>query len=207
MEARETRHGIVAVVGDGNAKPGTPKYTLAEDIGEELVSAGFRVLTGGLGGVMEAASKGAKRSGRYITGDVVALVPALDRDSANQHADIVLPTGMGHMRNCLVAYADALIAVGGGAGTLSEIAQAWLANRLVVAMRIDGWSGKLSDRPLDDRVRFTNLREDMVFGANQPREAALLVRELLPRYRAGNELAAEDLRPLRRRTNISQDLR
>lgn len=74
------RRAIVAVIGGAGVQPGSPTYVLAEEIGERLVSAGFRVLTGGLGGVMEAASRGAHRSTSYREGDVIGVLPGRDPD-------------------------------------------------------------------------------------------------------------------------------
>jgi uncharacterized protein (TIGR00725 family) len=178
------RAAIVAVVGDGTAAEGTPPFALAERVGEALVDAGFRVLTGGLGGVMEAASRGAARSGAHGPGSVIALLPGHDPEDANVHVDVAIATGLGHGRNPVVAHADAVVAVGGGAGTLSEIAFAWIHRRLVVAFRVPGWSGRLAGTRLDDRIRFASIPDDQVFGVDAPEEAVELLRSKLPLYRA-----------------------
>ena len=110
----------------------------AEDVGARLADAGFAIVTGGLGGVMEAASRGAK-SRRGIT---VGVLPGTDAGEANGWVDLALPTGLGELRNGLVVRcADAVIAVGGEFGTLSEIALALKAGKLVVGVgtwQIDG---------------------------------------------------------------------
>jgi uncharacterized protein (TIGR00725 family) len=86
---------------------------------------------GGLGGVMEAACRGAKDAG----GTTVGILPGTDREAANRFVDIAIPTGLGEARNALVVRAaDALIAVGGGYGTLSEIALALKAGKRVVGL-------------------------------------------------------------------------
>ena len=109
----------VAVVGPGDATPEEAK--LAERVGAELARRGAIVVCGGRGGVMEAVCRGAKSAG----GTTVGILPGQDRAEANQYVDLALPTGLGELRNGLVVRAaDALIAVAGGYGTLSEIALA-----------------------------------------------------------------------------------
>ncbi|MBM3853942.1 MAG: acyl-CoA synthetase, partial [Verrucomicrobia bacterium] len=94
-------------------------------MGRLLVDHGCRVVTGGLGGIMAAAMEGARQSTKYREGDTIAVLPGHDPAEAAESADIVLATGMSLGRNIVVANADGLIAIGGGAGTLSEIALAW----------------------------------------------------------------------------------
>ena len=119
----------VAVVGPGDASPA--ELAVSEELGAALASAGAVVVCGGLGGVMEAACRGAK-SRRGLT---LGLLPGLDRSAANGWVDVAIPTGMGELRNGLVVRAaDAVVAVGGGAGTLSEIAFALKAGRPVIGI-------------------------------------------------------------------------
>lgn len=178
------RAPLVAVVGDGTAAEGSEPWRLAESLGERLVDAGYRVLTGGLGGVMEAASRGARRSASHAPGAVLALLPGHEPADANPHVDVAIATGLGHLRNALVAHADAVVAVGGGAGTLSEIALAWMHGRLVLAFRTGGWSGRLADRPVDERIRFPSIADDQVFGFSGAEEAVLILGRRLPEYAA-----------------------
>lgn len=103
----------------------------AEAVGAELARAGAVVVTGGRGGVMEAACRGAKGAG----GTTVGILPGADRAEANAWVDVALATGLGEARNVLVARAaDALVAVGGGYGTLSELALALKAGKTVVGL-------------------------------------------------------------------------
>jgi uncharacterized protein (TIGR00725 family) len=89
------------------------------------------LVCGGLGGVMEAACKGAKESG----GTTVGILPGLDRADANPYVEVAVATGLGEARNALVVRAaDALIAIGGGYGTLSEVALALRAGKRVVGL-------------------------------------------------------------------------
>ncbi|HEY6100681.1 MAG TPA: TIGR00725 family protein [Anaeromyxobacter sp.] len=175
---------IIAVIGDGTVPEGTPPYQLAERLGEALVDAGFRVLTGGRDGVMEAASRGAARSRAHGPGSVIALLPGHDPADANPWVDVPLATGLGHARNPIVAHASAIVAIGGGAGTLSEMAFAWMYRRLVVAFRVPGWSGRLAGTRIDDRVRFRSIPDDQVFGVDTPEEAVEILRLRLVSYEA-----------------------
>jgi uncharacterized protein (TIGR00725 family) len=96
------------------------------------------LVCGGLGGVMEAACRGAKDGG----GTTVGILPGTDRGEANEFVDVAIPTGLGEARNALVVRAaDALIAVGGGYGTLSEIALALKAGKRVVGLGSWGIEG------------------------------------------------------------------
>jgi uncharacterized protein (TIGR00725 family) len=126
----------VAVVGAGRAS--AEQEQLAEEVGRELAQAGALVVCGGLGGVMEAACRGAKDGG----GSTLGILPGLDRSAANPFVDVAVPTGLGEARNALVVRAaDALVAVGGEYGTLSEIALALKTGKPVTTLgswEIDG---------------------------------------------------------------------
>lgn len=122
----------VAVVGAGRAGPDTAAR--AETVGRLLAEAGAVVVCGGLGGVMAAACRGAKSAG----GTTVGLLPGTDRADANEWVDVAVPTGLGEARNLLVVRAaDAVVAVGGEFGTLSEIAFALKLGTPVVGL--DTW--------------------------------------------------------------------
>ena len=181
--ATENRRPLIAVIGDGGVAAGTSPYLLAERLGERLVDNGFRVLTGGLGGIMAAACEGARRSVSYRNGDTIGLLPGHDAWAAGGAVDISIPTGLDTARNTIVAHADAVIAVGGGAGTLSEAAAAWIFNRLVIAFKIEGWSGRLADTRIDGRNRYDAVPDDRVYGVETPEEAVALLGRLLPLYR------------------------
>ena len=107
---------------------------IAFQVGEGLAHAGATVICGGLDGVMEAASHGAASAG----GTVVGLLPGMQRDAGNPYLSVAIATGLGELRNGLVVRsADAVIAVDGGYGTLSEIAFALKSGTPVVG--IDTW--------------------------------------------------------------------
>ncbi len=119
----------VAVVGPGDAS--AKQEATAEEVGEALAARGAVVVTGGLGGVMAAASRGARQAG----GMTMGLLPGDDRSEANPWVSVAVPTGLGELRNGLVVRAaDVLVAVGGGLGTLSEIALALRLGRRVVGV-------------------------------------------------------------------------
>ncbi|MFQ6015367.1 MAG: TIGR00725 family protein [Anaerolineae bacterium] len=119
LERGDRRKLIVAVIGDGQCPPETSR--MAEAVGRELARRGAIVICGGLGGVMEAACRGAKGAG----GTTIGVLPGSSRHEANPYVDIPIVTGMDQARNVIVVRsAQAVIAVRGGFGTLSEIAHA-----------------------------------------------------------------------------------
>jgi uncharacterized protein (TIGR00725 family) len=154
-------------VGPGRAEPRLTEDAAA--VGRELGERGAVVVCGGLGGVMEAACRGAKAAGAATVG----ILPGLDRRDANPFVDVALPTGLGEARNALVARsADAVIAVGGEFGTLSEIALALKGGTPVVGLGT--WELAKGGEPVDAIAR-----------AESPREAAERALELAERAAAG----------------------
>ena len=133
---RAERRRTVAVIGPGDCTDPELLHA-ARDVGAGLADAGFVVVTGGLGGVMAAAGDGAGERG----GTVIGVLPGTDPGTANDAVTVALPTGLGQARNVVVASADAVVAVGGSWGTLSEIALARRMGRTVVVLhgwRVDG---------------------------------------------------------------------
>jgi len=120
---------IIAVIGGGSCS--AEETALAEDVGRRLADQGAIVVCGGLTGVMEAVAKGAKANG----GITVGILPGADPAAANAYIDVPLATRMGEMRNALVVQvAQALIAIGGGTGTLSEVALALRIGKPIVGL-------------------------------------------------------------------------
>ncbi|HEV2749916.1 MAG TPA: TIGR00725 family protein [Gemmatimonadales bacterium] len=120
---------LVAVVGGSSCTAQEAEWATA--VGRLLALGGAVLLCGGLGGVMEAAARGAKAAG----GLTIGILPGNDAADANASIDVALATGMGEMRNALIARAaQAMIAIGGGWGTLSEIALARRTNTPVVGL-------------------------------------------------------------------------
>jgi uncharacterized protein (TIGR00725 family) len=129
MEGRMVK-GQIGVIGGAVCSPEI--YEIACDVGREIATNGFALVCGGLGGVMEAACQGAKKAG----GITIGLLPTSDKKDANPYCDLVIPTGLGHARNVLVVHAsDAIIAVDGEAGTLSEIAIALKIGKPIVGIK------------------------------------------------------------------------
>ena len=137
---------LIAVVGGGAT--GVEEESLAEEVGRLLAERGAIVVTGGLGGVMAAACRGAKEAGRLTIG----LLPGADPATANEWVDVAIAPGMGEGRNVLVARAAAaVIAIGGEFGTLSEIALALKLGRPVIG--IETWEMTRSGLSLDPILR------------------------------------------------------
>ena len=149
-EAITGHRPLIAVAGSTSASTGAE--ALARALGEALVSAGYRIACGGLGGVMAATARGARRSEAWTGNEVMGLLPGWDVDEGNAWIDIPLRTGLGRYRNMLLASAcDALVAVEGGAGTLSEMALAWQEDRPLLVLGSAGTSGRIAGAALDHR--------------------------------------------------------
>jgi uncharacterized protein (TIGR00725 family) len=119
----------VGVIGGGECTDST--YKTAQSLGFEIGKRDWILVCGGLGGVMEAAAKGCAEAGGMSLG----ILPGSKRDSANPYIRIALPTGLGEGRNLLVVRtSDVLVSIGGGYGTLSEIALALKAGKPVIGL-------------------------------------------------------------------------
>ena len=152
----------VAVVGPGKCTE--EEATLALDVGKALALAGVAVLTGGLGGVMEAASRGAFEAG----GMTIGFLPGLNSTDANRFVSVPIATGIGELRNFLIVRAaDAIIAIGGEWGTLSEIAMAMKLGKPVVGLGT--WE-----------LKSTNPATQPILRAESPDEAVKLALASLP---------------------------
>lgn len=118
---------MISVCGPNDASPN--ENAVAYQIGRLIAESGHTLVCGGRGGVMESAAAGAKS----VDGVTIGILPDYDARIANQHIDYPIPTGLGHARNAIVvASGDAIIAVGGGFGTLSEIGLALKMGKRVV---------------------------------------------------------------------------
>ena len=179
----------IAVIGDRHCSSEELNAIMAYELGKSLVDNGYRVLTGGMGGkeiddgVMEFAMKGARSSEKYTDGDTIAIIPGFSPEQASQYADIIIPTGLDIYRNCITANADAVIAIGGGAGTLCEMAFAWSLGRLIIAFsNVNGWSHQLADKPIDNRKRYKDLPYDRVYSVDSVPKAIELLNNKINIY-------------------------
>ena len=128
----------------GASQPEPPLLPIAEALGRYLAEAGAIVVCGGGTGLMTAVCRGAREAG----GQTVGLLPGSERDTGNPYLSVALPTALGEGRNVLLVRAsDALVAVGGGFGTLSEIALALRIGVPVVGLAT--WGLTLSEQPVD----------------------------------------------------------
>ena len=155
----------------GNDDDGcTPELEkLAYDIGAQIAKSNSVLITGGLGGVMRAASRGAQESG----GITVGIIPQDNSSYANEFCDIVIPSGMGLTRDFLNALsADGVIVIGGGSGTLSEICAAYMYKKPIVALKNSGGTAsKYSDVYLDHR------KNVKIVGVETPQQAIKYILE------------------------------
>ena len=144
-----TKMHQILVIGN-NDNGCTPELeSIAYEAGQEIAKSGSILITGGLGGVMKAASHGAKDA----DGLTVGIIPQDDPSLANEFCDIVIPSGMGLSRDFLNALsADGVVVIGGGSGTLSEICAAYMYKRPIATVKNSGgMASKYSDQYLDHR--------------------------------------------------------
>lgn len=168
------RRYSVAVIGDAGVL-----RREAYEVGYHLAKAGFNIITGGLAGVMEEACRGAKKA----RGTTIGILPGTDPNTANPHVDIAIATGIGRHRNGIVALASAVVVVGGGAGTYSEVAAAWAAKRLIISLKnVPGCGMDMADKPIDSRRRYRDIPNDRVYGVEQPQDVVPLLESLIPHY-------------------------
>jgi uncharacterized protein (TIGR00725 family) len=126
---KKIRIGVI-----GGASPGAKHLKVAFQVGQLIAEKGAILVCGGLGGVMEAAARGAKQAG----GLSVGILPGNSPQDANPHIDVAIATGLGYSRNSLVVMnSDVLIAIDGEYGTLSEIAYGCVHGKKVIG--IDTW--------------------------------------------------------------------
>jgi hypothetical protein len=163
------RHTQVLVIGDFAEYP--ERNQIAYEIGKFIAGQKWVLITGGRGGVMTAASQGAHEAG----GIAVAILPSASMEDANPYASIVIPSGIGFARNYTnVLAADAVVAIGGGTGTLSELAYAWHEGKPIIACGTSGgWAQELAGRTLDYR------RDDAIINAASIEEVKTHLLEIL----------------------------
>lgn len=161
----------ILVIGNNTNGCTAEHERIAYEIGAEIAKSESVLITGGLGGVMQAASHGAHDE----NGLTVGIIPQDDAHHANEYCDIVIPTGMGFTRDFLNALSsDGVIIVGGGSGTLSEVCASYMSKKPMVAMR--NFSSSIT--PYIDG--FLDHREHVkIIGADTPKEAVTKILELI----------------------------
>ena len=158
-----TKMRQILIIGN-NDNGCTPEIeSAAYEAGKEVAKSNSVLITGGLGGVMKAASHGAK-DGNGLT---IGIIPQDDSSLANEYCDIVIPSGMGLSRDFLNALsADGVIVVGGGSGTLSEICAAYIYKKPIATLKNSGgMATKYADQYLDHRE---NVK---IIGFDSPKDA------------------------------------
>lgn len=140
---------MISVIGSSDDEEASSQ--LAEELGRAIRREGWGIVCGGRGGVMEAVCRGfASERG---PGVAVGILPSANRADANPHVDVVVPSGLGLARNALVVLTGhAVVAIGGGSGTLCEMAYAWQYGRPLIALVPGGGYGaELAGRRIDGR--------------------------------------------------------
>jgi len=164
---------LIAVIGSSSASDNI--LNVAFEVGRQIIISGFSIICGGLYGVMEAACRGAVKEAGKDSGRIIGILPGTRKEEANPYVDIVITTGMGYARNSIIACAaDAVIAVAGGSGTLSELSMAWQYGKPIVVIKgLGSITESMIGKQLDDR------RSDFIMGAENPEEAISIIREIL----------------------------
>ena len=181
---------LITVIGKSARAPSDPvpprALAAAEEVGRRLAERGAVVVSGGLSGVMEAVSRGAKSA----NGLVVGILPGFDKREANPYVDIALTTGMGWMRNTLtVRAADAVIMISGGIGTLNELTVAYEDKPTVILEGTGGWSDRIREIAYEGKHLDEANRAELHF-AKTPAEAVDLALKLA-RSGAGSDRTKE----------------
>ena len=163
------RRTQIAVIGYNGDRCTEAAKSLAYEVGKEIAKSGAVLVCGGLGGVMEAACRGAKENG----GTAVGIIPQEEFSFANEYCDIVICTGIGFARDFVVASsADGMIAVAGGVGTLIELSVGYMMKKPMAAIAGSGGTAdQYGGKYLDERKRVP------IMSARDPAEAVALVIE------------------------------
>ena len=152
--------GVVSVICGSEIDKDTKEKTI--EIGRLLAKNKYAVACGGLFGAMEAVCKGAKEE----NGLTIGIIPYKEKSQANKYVDIAIPVPFSQARNIVVVLSgDAVIAISGKAGTLSEMCFAWIYGKPLIALTgVGGWSSELAGKQIDDR------RTDCIYEAKTPQE-------------------------------------
>jgi uncharacterized protein (TIGR00725 family) len=142
----------LSVIGSYSANE--TEHRLAHELGRGLANRELNVVSGGQEGVMLSLCKAvhAHRSAGPEAAYIVGILPGSDFGDANPYLDLAVPVGAPHLQNAIVPLAaDIVVAIGGAAGTLAELALAWQFKKPIALLGAEGWSGKLGGQRLDTR--------------------------------------------------------
>jgi uncharacterized protein (TIGR00725 family) len=189
-----TRPTLITIIGKSAKDPRDPvpekALRMAEEVGRLVAERKGIVVTGGLSGVMEAVSRGAKRAG----GVVIGILPGFDKGDANEFVDIAITTGMGWMRNTLtVRAADAVIMISGGIGTLNELTVAYELKPTVILEGTGGWSDRIREVAYQGKHLDQSGSATLHF-ATTPSEAVELAFSLAARRHDDSGVAAREFK-------------
>jgi uncharacterized protein (TIGR00725 family) len=189
-----TRPTLITIIGKSAKDPNDPvpekALRMAEQVGRLIAEREGIVVTGGLSGVMEATSRGAKNAG----GLVIGILPGFDKGDANDFVDIAITTGMGWMRNTLtVRAADAVIMISGGIGTLNELTVAYELKPTVILEGTGGWSSRMREVAYDGKHLEEAKIAELHF-AQTPEQAVELAFSLAARGHGDSRAAGREFR-------------
>ena len=189
-----TRPILITIIGKSAKDPRDPvpekALRMAEEVGRLIAERKGIVVTGGLSGVMEAVSRGAKSAG----GVVIGILPGFEKRDANEFVDIAITTGMGWMRNTLtVRAADAVIMISGGIGTLNELTVAYEDKPTVVLEGTGGWADRIRKIAYQGKHLDESGSATLHFAAT-PEEAVELAFSLAARGHGDSRVAQREFR-------------
>lgn len=156
----------IGIIGPNEKMCSDELFKFGVELGSRIATKDRVIICGGYGGFMEAVCKGVKESNGSFDGQTIGILPDDNSGMVNPYVDISIPTGMGVARNIIIINSsDVIIAAGGGAGTLSEIAFAWQKGKRVLCITtFNGWSRELADKNLDSRA------SELLIGVNSIEE-------------------------------------
>ena len=185
---------LITVIGKAARDPNDPvppqALAAAEEVGRLIAQAGAIAVTGGLSGVMEAVSRGAKSAG----GLVIGVLPGFDKRDANEYVDVAFTTGMGFMRNTLtVRAADAVIMISGGIGTLNELTVSYEDKPTVILEGTGGWADRIRGIAYKG-VHLEEAGRHVLHYVKTPKEAVDLALELAEKDARATQAGQQELR-------------
>ncbi len=170
----------IGIIGPNSSMCSEELFSFGIELGKSIAKKERIFICGGYGGFMEAVCKGIKESQCIFFGQTIGILTEDNIVGVNPHVDIAIPTGIGIARNIIIINtAEIIIAAGGGAGTLSELAFAWQKNKKVLCVeQFDGWAKKLANKSID--IRYS----DLLVGVNSTKQINNIIDEHVKRFNA-----------------------